>query len=1629
MAIIAAGWVVALSVRAAAPALTHSDVYVSGRDGYHTYRIPAIECAPDGTLLAFAEARKYNAGDPGFGRQDIDLVLKHSTDQGATWSPMTVIEDPGELWSAANPATVVDRSNGRVWLFYLRSRPERSTETSRPGTDDFQTLARWSVDNGRTWSAPVDLTSVARDMQDSQWRASVAGPGGAIQTRSGRLVVPMWKAPFAVFTLYSDDHGETWKRGALVPGDFSGDENQVVELPDGRVLMEIRQNRGSHRWWAESRDGGATWAEPRPGFELKPVACAVERLPAKDGSGEGDRVIWTGPKGPDRQQLVLRVSEDDAKTFPRERLISDQFAAYSDLTVLRDGSLGVLWERGVEQGYQFITFTRITRDWMAEAAVTANAAADVAPRVISRGEAAGSYQAFPDVCRLQNGDFLCVFYAGYGHVSLPKPEFPKGGRICMVRSRDEGATWSEPRILFDGPADDRDPHIAQMKDGTLVCTFFTYRPQPGGAVICDTSAVTSRDGGESWETEARVLAAGWPSSAPVRELPDGTRLLGVYREEGDTAYGGLIRSTDAGRTWSPPIPIGKGSGVRLDAETDFVLLTNGTLYAALRGDRTNLHFAASSDLGLTWSAVKDSGFPGHCPHFTRLRGGEILLTHRLPHTALHVSRDDAASWQGPYAIDSTIGAYPSTIECRDATVIVVYYEEGERSGIRVRRFRLKLDGVEFLPLTGPAPRAGASPEPPAWRLHQFEAAKPNVIEFPARAARFVRLEIAETEGGEPCLDEFEIYGGGAGEDRNLALASRGARATASSLLAGYAIHQVGHLNDGRYGNAHSWIAASSRREWAQIELPTVTPVSRVVFSRDREARFADRVPAAVEVRVSSDGTNWTSVSRLTNRVPLPSRSDFEGLLRYAFLCEQATWSRVDPAPPVARVLKQMEAMLSRMEGQGIDVTADRAEWKRLAARQSQAAGPGGAASTPGDDEAAYLEVRAAKRRLFLRDPALAPLRRVLFTARQPYEPSHNYSDILDAQWRPGGGVRVLEIPQREGRLDPGAATVRDLFNAGEGVVRDAVADFEARRVYFAYRAGESDHFHLFGMNADGSGCRQLTEGPFHDYYPCPLPDDGLAFISTRCRARFLCWRPQAFVLFRMEADGGSVRPLSHANLSEWAPSVMNDGRILWTRSEYLDKGADFGHTLWAIRPDGRFPELIFGNNTLNCYVNAREVPGTDELCCTLISHGGDLNGPIGLVRPARGRSNPEAITNLTPDCAPHYHMSWARQECFRDPVPIGRDHFLVSHAPRDRFGLYVIDRYGNRELLYLDPEMGSMSPAVLAPVPRPPVLPHDTASAVLAATAEAEEGTFVLQDVYQGLEPAVARGAVKYLRVCQEVRAELERLPDGTYRNDHPPFEDFYASPTHLVRGPNGWPSYVAKASLGIVPVEADGSASFQAPAGRVLYFEALDADFNELQRMRSVVQLQPGEQRGCIGCHEHRATTGPVRPALALRQPPRRLETPSWGAVPFAYEKVVQPVWNTRCVECHDAGDPQGLDFTGTLAKDRVPASYRTLITQGWVHYFDYTWGQEHRKAEPLTFGTLRSPLWSLLKNDHYGVQLTRDELHRVKCWIDLNCPLWPDYIQRELRPDSLPAEALQTAHAGAAKVLDAPVGGLREP
>jgi len=312
---------------------------------------------------------------------------------------------------------------------------------------------------------------------------------------------------------------------------------------------------------------------------------------------------------------------------------------------------------------------------------------------------AGGYEAFPDVTRLRNGDLFCVFYAGYGHVSVPNASLPKGGRVCWIRSRDNGKTWTKPQILVDTELDDRDPSVMQKSDGTLICDFFTYVPPAEGKhEEVGIHVIRSRDNGETWEAQPQLVppppGIRWACSSPILELPNHELILPLYfMQEGKKSKSGLVRSTDGGKTWGDFAIIDPDSDHEHDSEPHIIRLPDGRLFTTLRPCMCQSY---SSDDGHTWTPPQRTGFEGHAPYHLVTRDGLLLCAHRLPNTALHISTDFGATWRGPFVIDDVIGSYPSMVELPDGTIFCVYYEEGEGSSIRAAWFRARPDGIEFV---------------------------------------------------------------------------------------------------------------------------------------------------------------------------------------------------------------------------------------------------------------------------------------------------------------------------------------------------------------------------------------------------------------------------------------------------------------------------------------------------------------------------------------------------------------------------------------------------------------------------------------------------------------------------------------------------------------------------------------------------------------------------------------------------------------------------------------------------------------------------------------------------------------------------------------------------------------------
>lgn len=334
------------------------DVFASGKDGYHTYRIPALLITPRGTVLAFCEGRKTSAGDSG----DIDMLLKRSADGGKTFSPAQVVWDDAQN-TCGNPCPILDRDTGTLFLLMTRNLGtdhERDISAGKAKESRTVWITR-STDDGITWSKPEEITATTKQ-KDWTWYAT--GPGAGIQTRAGRLIAPCdHKTPDGQYNshlVYSDDHGKTWKIGGIAKPLVN--ECKVVELSDGKLLLNMRNydRKQKNRAIATSADGGMTWSALSHDRTLVEPICQASLMALPDPAGKSSqRFLFSNPASGKREKLTLRLSEDDCKTWPRSLLLHAGPAAYSDLAALADGTILCLYERGEKNAYQLISLARL----------------------------------------------------------------------------------------------------------------------------------------------------------------------------------------------------------------------------------------------------------------------------------------------------------------------------------------------------------------------------------------------------------------------------------------------------------------------------------------------------------------------------------------------------------------------------------------------------------------------------------------------------------------------------------------------------------------------------------------------------------------------------------------------------------------------------------------------------------------------------------------------------------------------------------------------------------------------------------------------------------------------------------------------------------------------------------------------------------------------------------------------------------------------------------------------------------------------------------------------------------------------------------------------------------------------
>ncbi len=637
--------------------------------------------------------------------------------------------------------------------------------------------------------------------------------------------------------------------------------------------------------------------------------------------------------------------------------------------------------------------------------------------------------------------------------------------------------------------------------------------------------------------------------------------------------------------------------------------------------------------------------------------------------------------------------------------------------------------------------------------------------------------------------------------------------------------------------------------------------------------------------------------------------------------------------------------------------------------------------------------------------------------RREVNPSHVYTYHAEG-FSPGGGLYVFTPGDGGGELEQLVATPK-------GQILDCALSYDGQQILFSWKQGgppanvqldlgqpnlitaENRPFQIFRINVDGSGLTQLSDGRYNEINPCWLPGGNIAFLSDRKPAFAYCWQTTSPVLYRMNGDGSQVERLSANYLNDFTPSVLNNGRIIYSRWEYVDRPAIPIQSLWTINTDGTGLAGYFGNRILSpaTFMEARPIPGGNKIICVMTSHSGPCRGAIGIIDRTLGDNAQAAIRNLTPEVnigRVDQGDGNAVRGPYESPYPIDEELFLVSRQGH----ILLRDYDGTKTAAVLAPRDGigfySAQPILARPTPpaRPSALPERLEG------KDEEWATVFLQDVYNGLEPHVKRGEIKQLCVVQELEKSQWASPNNRVFGFQFPVVSCGAT-------------YAPKKVWGFVPVAEDGSAHFKVPACVPIYFMALDAQGRAVQRMRTFTHLMPGEQQGCVGCHEprHHTSRNRARPT-AVSGPPRELEPPEWGRVGFSYSRIVQPVLDLHCVKCHNAHDaPNGVDLGGDMT-DFFNVSYEVLARQGtvaansevgrvgpggegaspytsWIATYN---GAEHNilKIAPRQWGSPASKLGDLLVSGHPDkdglprVKLSAKSRQRLMTWMDLNVPYY---------------------------------------
>ncbi|HUT24530.1 MAG TPA: hypothetical protein VM492_09330, partial [Sumerlaeia bacterium] len=666
-----------------------------------------------------------------------------------------------------------------------------------------------------------------------------------------------------------------------------------------------------------------------------------------------------------------------------------------------------------------------------------------------------------------------------------------------------------------------------------------------------------------------------------------------------------------------------------------------------------------------------------------------------------------------------------------------------------------------------------------------------------------------------------------------------------------------------------------------------------------------------------------------------------------------------------------------------------------------------------------------RRRAVLLRPHRASLRRIVFTKHYDLGGSHyayteGQSDAqAERHFAPGAALCLLELDDLYGRT-------RVLIDDPNGVIRDPDVSYDGKCVLFAWKKSDrEDDYHLYEMTVASGDVRQITFGlGFADYEGAYLPNGDIVFNSTRAVQTVDCWWTEVSNIYTCDRQGRFLRRLGFDAVHTNFPTVLEDGRVIYTRWEYNDRGQIFPQGLFQMNADGTAQTEFYGNNSWfpTSILHARGIPGAEKAVAILSGHHSRQNGKLAILDPRRGRqenSGAQLIAPIRETPAVRIDAYGQDGDQFQYPYPLSETEFLAACKPADSglpFAIYFMTIDGERELLAADRRISCNQPIPLAPRPTPHLRPS-------SVDYRTDFGVYYAQDVYAGpgLE-GVPRGTVQGLRV---IALEYRAAGVGSNGNRGPAGGALISTPVSI----DG--TWDVKRILGTARVHEDGSASFKVPARTPVYFQALDGKNHAVQTMRSWSTLQPGERFSCVGCHESKNGAPPhlSRLTLAMKAGPQDLEPfhkDSETAPGFSFEREIQPILDRRCVRCHrrrdlpapgatpkyDPAAMPGID--GALVNAPPPAkneafsllgektfepgslrkwsdAYKALVNRNVISWISPQ--SVPSMLEPYHAGAARSPLIALLEKGHGGAKLSQEEMDRVAAWIDLLVPFYGDY------------------------------------